>query len=72
MRGASSNEMRPLRLVLLALLAIVATATVVFWSWLDAQRRAVIVLSTTSPTPVVSWAVRVTAETHLTRYDRSA
>ena len=65
MRGASSNEMRPLRLVLLALLAIVATATVVFWSWLDAQRRAVIVLSTTSPTPVVSWAVRViTDEPH--------
>jgi hypothetical protein len=36
--------MRPRRLISLALLAIVASATVVFWSWIDAQRRAVVVL----------------------------
>src|SRR3954468_19796205 len=57
--------MRPMRLVLLGLLAIAAAATVVFWSWIDAERRAMIVLSTTSPTPVLSWAVRVvTAAPH--------
>ncbi len=57
--------MRPTRLISLAVLAIVAAATVVFWSYIDAQRRAVIVLSTTSPKPVLSWAVRVvTAEPH--------
>src|SRR3954471_19557327 len=57
--------MRPMRLVLLGLLAIAAAATVVFWSWIDSERRAMIVLSTTSPTPVLSWAVRVvTAEPH--------
>src|SRR3954452_19465985 len=57
--------MRPMRLVLLGLLAIAAAATVVFWSWIDAERRAMIVLSTPSPTPVLSWALRVvTAEPH--------
>ncbi len=51
--------MRVRRLVLLGLLAVTAAATVVFWSWIDAQARAVVVLSGTSPTPVVSWAVRL-------------
>jgi pimeloyl-ACP methyl ester carboxylesterase len=51
--------MRPLRLVLLALLTIVVTAIVVSLPWIDAQRRAVIVLSSTSPKPVLSWLVRV-------------
>ncbi len=55
--------MRPPRLVLLGLLAAAAAATVVFWPWLDAQRRAVIVLSGTSHTPVLSWAVRVATGT---------
>jgi pimeloyl-ACP methyl ester carboxylesterase len=54
--------MRPRRLVLLGLLAAAATATVVFWSWIDAQGRAVVVLSSTSPTPVLSWAVRVVTD----------
>jgi pimeloyl-ACP methyl ester carboxylesterase len=57
--------MRPLRLVLLGLLAILVTAIVVSLPWIDAQRRAVIVLSSTSPKPVLSWIVRVvTGEPH--------
>jgi pimeloyl-ACP methyl ester carboxylesterase len=51
--------MRPVRLVLLALLAIVLAAVVVSLPWIDAQRRAVIVFSSTSPKPVLSWLVRV-------------
>lgn len=54
--------MRPRRLILLGLLAVAAAATVVFWSWIDAQRRAVVVLSVTSPTPVLSWVVRVVTD----------
>jgi pimeloyl-ACP methyl ester carboxylesterase len=51
------------RLFLLALLAAAAAAAVVFWPWIDAQRRATVLLSSTSPTPVLSWAVRlVTAD----------
>jgi pimeloyl-ACP methyl ester carboxylesterase len=63
--GASSTEVRPARLGLLALLAIVLTTIVVALPWIDAQRRAAIVLSTTSPKPVLSWLVRVaTGEPH--------
>jgi pimeloyl-ACP methyl ester carboxylesterase len=57
--------MRPVRLGLLALLAIVVTVIVVSLPWIDAQRRAVIVLASTSPTPLLSWLVRVvTGEPH--------
>ena len=50
--------MRPVRLVLLGLLACALGATVAFWPWIDAQRRAAILLSGTSPTPVLSWVLR--------------
>jgi dienelactone hydrolase len=51
------------RLFLLGVVAIVLAAVVVFWPWIDAQRRAVIVLSTTLQTPVLTWAVEtLTAE----------
>jgi pimeloyl-ACP methyl ester carboxylesterase len=51
------------RLFLLGGVAIVLAAVVVFWPWIDAQRRVVIVLSTTLQTPVLTWAVEaLTAE----------
>jgi pimeloyl-ACP methyl ester carboxylesterase len=54
---------KPWRLILLALLAAVLASFVVFWPWIDAQRRAVVVLATVVETPVLTWAVKVvTAE----------
>jgi dienelactone hydrolase len=51
------------RLVLLGVLAAVLVAVGLFWPWIDAQRRAVVVLSTTLQTPVLTWAVEaLTAE----------
>src|SRR5437764_10916204 len=55
--------MRPLRLVLLGLLAIALASTVALWPTIDAQRRAVILLSGTSPTPVLSWLMRTATGT---------
>lgn len=53
---------RALAAVLVLLLAALV-ATVVFRSWVGAQARAVVVLSTTIETPVLTWAVAVvTAE----------
>lgn len=51
------------RLVLVGLLAAALTAGLVSWPWIDAQRRTVIVLSTTLHTPVLTWGVAtLTAE----------
>jgi dienelactone hydrolase len=51
------------RLFLLGAVVIAMAAVVVFWPWIDAQRRAVIVLSATLQTPVLTWAVEaLTAE----------
>jgi alpha-beta hydrolase superfamily lysophospholipase len=49
---------RPLPLALGALLATAVAVGVVYRSWIDAQARAAIVLSTTLETPVLTWAAR--------------
>jgi hypothetical protein len=55
--GAIASGFSPPRLVVLALIAGVATSGIVFWPWIDAQRRAVIVVAEASHTPLVSrWA----------------
>ena len=60
---AHQPSMRPWRLLPLALLAAALAALVAFWPWVDAERRAFVVLSTIVETPVVTWAVKVvTAE----------
>lgn len=51
--------MKPWRLLALGLLAAALAATVVYWPWIDAQRRAAIVLTTSGRTPFLSWAMRV-------------
>jgi dienelactone hydrolase len=54
---------KPWRLLLLALVAAALASLVVLWPWIDAQRRAVVVLATVVETPVLTWAVKVvTAE----------
>lgn len=60
---------RPGRRFLAAVLALLLAAlvlAVVFRSWVGAQTRAVVVLSTTIETPLLTWAVAVvTAEPHV-------
>jgi pimeloyl-ACP methyl ester carboxylesterase len=51
-------KFRPVPLALGVLLATAVTAGLVYRSWIDAQARAVVVLSTTLETPVLTWAVR--------------
>jgi dienelactone hydrolase len=54
------------RRVLIGLLAVTIVAALVFRVWVAAQARALIVISTTIPTPVLSWSVRVlTPEPHV-------
>jgi pimeloyl-ACP methyl ester carboxylesterase len=50
-------DRHPGRVVLALLAAAVAVVAVVERSWVGAQARAVVVLSTTLPTPVLTWAV---------------
>jgi pimeloyl-ACP methyl ester carboxylesterase len=51
---------------MLALLAVTVFLMVVYWSWVDAQARAVIVLSSVLETPVLAPAIEVlTGESHL-------
>jgi pimeloyl-ACP methyl ester carboxylesterase len=47
------------RRVLIGLVAVTIVAALVFRVWVAAQARALIVISTTIPTPVVSWSIRV-------------
>ena len=55
--------MRTWHLLPLAVLAALLATLIVCWPWIDAQRRAVIVLSTVVETPVLTWAVKaVTGE----------
>jgi pimeloyl-ACP methyl ester carboxylesterase len=49
----------PWRTALLAFLAAALVPLIVYASWVEAQFRAVTVLSTTIETPVLSWAVKV-------------
>ena len=50
-------DRRPGRVVLALLAVALAIVAVVERSWVGAQARAVVVLSTTLPTPVLTWAV---------------
>ena len=51
------------RLLLLVLLAVAVVLATVYWSWIDAQARAVIVLSSFLETPILTPAIRsVTGE----------
>lgn len=52
--GGVKNALRPWRLVLLALLAVGTLLAAVYWSWIDAQARAVVVLSSVLETPVLT------------------
>ena len=53
------------RLLLLALLAIVVALAATYWSWIDAQARAVVVLSSLLQTPILTPAVdQLTSETY--------
>lgn len=54
---------RTWHLLPLAILAALLTALVVWWPWIDAQRRAVIVIAAVVEAPVLTWAIEVvTAE----------
>ncbi len=52
---------RPRRIFYVVLLAALLGLTVSFWSWVDAQARAVVVISSVLDTPVLTPAVRVTS-----------
>jgi pimeloyl-ACP methyl ester carboxylesterase len=52
--GGLKAVFRPWRLFVLALLAAAAFLTAVYWSWIDAQARAVVVLSSVLETPVLT------------------
>jgi len=56
-RGNAEDRRRPHRLFVLALLAVAAVVFVLGWSWIDAQARAGIVLSSVLDTPVLTPAV---------------
>lgn len=47
------------RAIYLLLLAVLVSLTVAYWSWVDAQARAVVVISSVLDAPVLSPAVRV-------------
>lgn len=50
--------LRPRRIVALALLVAALVSGLVYGSWIAAQARAVVVLSTTLRTPLLTWTVR--------------
>ena len=49
--------LRPWRLIPLALIVAAVVAGLIYGSWVTAQARAVVVLSSTMETPVLTWAV---------------
>jgi acetyl esterase/lipase len=51
--------LKPWRLVLLGIVVGLLVTGLVYGSWIAAQARAVVVLSTTIETPVLTWAVKV-------------
>jgi pimeloyl-ACP methyl ester carboxylesterase len=55
--AAPASEFSRVRVVVLGLIAAIATLGIVFWTWIDAERRAVIVFAEASHTPVLSFAV---------------
>jgi pimeloyl-ACP methyl ester carboxylesterase len=55
-------RLRPWRLFVLALLAPAIFLAIVSWSWVDAQARAVVVLSSLLETPILTPAVEVLTE----------
>ena len=57
--GGLGKGFRPRRLLLLVLLAVTAVLTTVYWAWIDAQARAVVVLSSILETPVLGPVVEV-------------
>jgi pimeloyl-ACP methyl ester carboxylesterase len=59
MRKASRRRVR--RTFYVVLLAVLIGLTVSFWSWVDAQARAVVVITSVLDTPVLTPAVRATS-----------
>ncbi len=57
--GGAKAGLGPRRLFLLALLAVAVVLVVAGWSWIDAQARAAVVLSSVLETPVLTPAVEV-------------
>ncbi len=55
--GRLKAGLRPRRLFVLAFLAGAVTLAAVYWSWIDAQARAAVVLSSVLETPVLTPAV---------------
>jgi pimeloyl-ACP methyl ester carboxylesterase len=61
-RESRGAQLRPRRLFVLALLATAIFLCIINWSWIDAQARAVVVLSSVLETPVLTPVVEVLTE----------
>ncbi len=61
-RGAAKDGLRPRRLFALALLAATVFLAAVYWSWVDAQVRSAVVLSSVLEPPVLTPAVEAFTE----------
>ena len=57
--GGAKILLRPRRLLLLTLFVAAVFLALIYWSWIDAQARAVVVLSSILETPVLTLAVEV-------------
>ena len=57
----ASRDLRPRRAVYLILVAALVGLTVSYWSWVDAQARGVVVISTVFEVPVLTPAVKATS-----------
>jgi pimeloyl-ACP methyl ester carboxylesterase len=58
-RGGAPTILRPLRLFTVAFIAAAVFLVVVYWSWIDAQARAVTVLSSVLETPILTPAIEI-------------
>jgi pimeloyl-ACP methyl ester carboxylesterase len=61
-RGDTKTLLGPWRLVVLALVVLVVALVVARWSWIDAQSRAVVVVSSVLETPILTPAVEAVTE----------
>src|SRR3989337_445158 len=60
--GGMKAVLRPWHLFALALVVVVAVLVVAGWSWIDAQARAVVVVSSVLETPVLTSAAEAVTE----------
>jgi pimeloyl-ACP methyl ester carboxylesterase len=61
-RGDTKTLLGPWRFVVLALVVLVVALVVAGWSWIDAQTRAVVVVSSVLETPILTPAVEAVTE----------